>query len=546
MLIPIFLTCLLFSQSLITQASPGSSSISLIDISNTPSNAASQYLDRRLASFSFELAYFTDFAGNATNPNTLTQELMNRLVERTGLGPGIRPGGITVDSSIFDPNGPALVNDLSPTGGIYRTIYGPDFFQSHHNFPNTSLFVVDANLGNNSVEIAQGEIIAAIEHLGWDRIYSLELGNEPDQYAGNLRPENWTSLDYTNQFLNWTSILSEELNLFKHIFQSGAFAINPTSSAPMTTVSTIEEGIDSTGVVKLFDQHAYQYSTCDPVRNALATLPALVNHQNITAYLDLWIPQIAAARARGQEFVIGEYNSVSCSGKENVTNTFGQAIWLADTVLYGASLNISRMYLHQGATLVFQSSDQANTVGFSWYDLWYPIPSARFETARASPSFVAYLLITEAVGSSGLSRLQLINVPEAPGVAVYAIWDDAVRQDGIARLAIINTAIRNTTTPAQDDGSVTFDLSRFIPKNSGRRSREVQNSATDSNSSSHSTSTVVKRLTAPGLDSTDSDTATWAGQAFTNGTASGKEVLEALDEGRKVVIRGSEAVLVIF
>ncbi|PSR75566.1 hypothetical protein PHLCEN_2v9046 [Hermanssonia centrifuga] len=104
----------------------------------------------------------------------------------------------------------------------------------------------------------------------------------------------------------------------------------------------------------------YQYSTCDPVRNAIATLPNLVNHQNVTAYLDLWKPQIAAAKSRGKEFVVGEFSSVSCSGKENVTDTFGQALWLADTILYGGFLNISRMYLHQGATLVFQSSDQAN------------------------------------------------------------------------------------------------------------------------------------------------------------------------------------------
>ena len=94
--------------------------------------------------------------------------------------------------------------------------------------------------------------------------------------------------------------------------------------------------------------------------------------------MDLWKPQIAAAKARGKDFVVGEFSSVSCSGKENVTDTFGQALWLADSaskgigvesvlnadfhsaILYGAALNISRMYLHQGATLVFQSSVQSN------------------------------------------------------------------------------------------------------------------------------------------------------------------------------------------
>lgn len=54
----------------------------------------------------------------------------------------------------------------------------------------------------------------------------------------------------------------------------------------MTTVDIINEGIDTTGVIKLFDQHTYQYSTCDPVRDAIATLPNLINHQNITVSLD--------------------------------------------------------------------------------------------------------------------------------------------------------------------------------------------------------------------------------------------------------------------
>ena len=51
---------------------------------------------------------------------------------------------------------------------------GPAFFESLAVFPSSSRFVVDVNLGNNSVEIAQNQIQAAIKYLGWDRIYSLE------------------------------------------------------------------------------------------------------------------------------------------------------------------------------------------------------------------------------------------------------------------------------------------------------------------------------------------------------------------------------------
>jgi hypothetical protein len=72
------------------------------------------------------------------------------------------------------------------------------------------------------------------------------------------------------------------LSISAHSFIAGGFAEDPTSSAPMTTVSIIDEGIESSNAVKLYAQHTYQYSTCDPPRNAIATLPHLVDHQNIT------------------------------------------------------------------------------------------------------------------------------------------------------------------------------------------------------------------------------------------------------------------------
>lgn len=81
--------------------------VSLPHISSRPSNA-SQVLDPRLASFSFELSYLPTFAGNISHPNVLTKELMQRLVERTGVGPDIRPGGVTMYVSFLDSDVDAL------------------------------------------------------------------------------------------------------------------------------------------------------------------------------------------------------------------------------------------------------------------------------------------------------------------------------------------------------------------------------------------------------------------------------------------------------
>ncbi|TFY71156.1 hypothetical protein EVG20_g1847 [Dentipellis fragilis] len=494
------------------------------EISSSPANA-SQILDRALASFSIEYGYLPSFGGNISHPNELTRRLMQRLVERTGVGPDVRPGGITIDSSQYNPDSPALTLVESSSGGIYSSTFGPALYESLNVFPSSSKFIVSVNLGNDTIKLARDEIAAAIQHLGWDRIRALELGNEPDHYAGGQRPAAWSSSDYTAQFIGWTSVLTRNLTLPKGIFQAGSFADDPPT-ASMTTEEIIDEGAGDTGAVEVYSQHMqvrYQFSTCDPIRDAIATLPHLVNHTNITSYVDLWKPQVAAARSVGKPLVIGEYSSVSCSGKENVTDTYGQALWLADSILYSASINITRMYMHQGATLVLQSGTQANSPGFSWYDLWYPVDSDRYGTARAGPSFVAYLLITEAVGSSGHSQLALVATPANPQLAMYAIWD----KGKLSRIAILNLANRYVSTSADDaeNLAVTVDISKYV---SGSKVSKVQ----------------VKRMTAPGIDSKDSDTATWAGQSYTNGTANGKEVVEGLNRGQ-VKVGGSEGVLVI-
>ena len=167
--------------------------------------------------------------------------------------------------------------------------------------------------------------------------------------------------------------------------------------------------------------------------------------------------------------------------------------------------------------------------GFSWYDLRYPIDTDRYGTARASPSFVAYLLITEAIGSSGRSQLSLIDIPDQPQLAAYAIWDPAARRDGIARLALLNLAVRNVSTSVADAAALaaTVDISPYVRNTKGKGIASL------------------KRMTSPGLDSKDVGSVLWAGQSYENGTASGSEMIEKVTNGT-VTIQGSEGILIFF
>lgn len=230
----------------------------------------------------------------------------------------------------------------------------------------------------------------------------------------------------------------------------------------------------------------------------------------------------------------GEFNSVSCSGRQNVSNTFAQALWsvdfimsmrrgglftdsfacsrLADTILYSASINIKRMYSHQGATLLLQSSDQANSAGYSWYDAFYPQASSRNGPAGATPSYAGYLLVAEAVSrTANTSHLGYYPLESHPSLAIYPIWDSASRPvaQGPARIVLLNMGGTNETVSLAGLGAGS-----------------------------------LKRLRSPSLENQNSTLVTWAGQSFQEGKPSGTVSIETVAANGEVAISAYEGVLV--
>jgi len=65
-----------------------------VAVSRTASGAGAPVL-KSFVSFSIELAFFPDFAGNKTNPNTFSDTLLENLKELQGSKPNIRVGGNT-------------------------------------------------------------------------------------------------------------------------------------------------------------------------------------------------------------------------------------------------------------------------------------------------------------------------------------------------------------------------------------------------------------------------------------------------------------------
>ena len=92
---------------------------------------ASSALSPSLASFSIETAFFEEFFGNHSFPNQLSLNLLQNLKDRTGVPAEIRIGGITADSTRWNPNQDAsLFNFIDSTGALHKTTLGPAFWKS--------------------------------------------------------------------------------------------------------------------------------------------------------------------------------------------------------------------------------------------------------------------------------------------------------------------------------------------------------------------------------------------------------------------------------
>ncbi|KAJ7637692.1 glycoside hydrolase family 79 protein [Mycena polygramma] len=469
---------------------------------------ASSPLNPALASFSIETAFFIEYLGNKSDPNTLTINLLQNLASRTGTPAEVRIGGITADSTYWDGSlDTALFNFIDSTGVLFNTTIGPRFWEAAASLlPKGTKIIVNLDLHDFKYEGALSVAQSAIDGLNPGQLKAFEIGNEPDHYSPLLSAQTYDAV-----WEPWSKNISDALGFKAPMFQIAATAEDPIwpydtpgASSALDCVSALAAGANSDGTVKCCSEHTYQYSVCDAARQ--------VNHTRLAVYLDLWQPRIQSVRSQlgPESFVIGEYNSVSCSGKAGVSDTFGQALWLLDTTLYAASINVSRLYIHQGGPLALQSSTQLNHGGLSRYDLWYPVDAMNGEK-QVFPSYSAYLFITETIGHS--KSLRIAN-----------LWPG--RQSN-----------GSTITTAGGDTSAGQSVIYGFWEDSDHEFPPL---------TTEQKSVTVKRLQAPGADVTFGNQTTWAGQTFaldSNGLAKGKYKEETI-KGGKIVVEASGAALV--
>ncbi|KAF3057156.1 hypothetical protein GL218_06266 [Daldinia childiae] len=320
-------------------------------------------------SYSIEFSSFPDFAGNKSNPNDFSNNLLDNLSAFSGTKPYIRVGGNTQDFAIYNSELTIALNgtyNLSRSTDYPTTIeIGPSYFESYSTWPNVK-FSHGFNLGGNhddrQWETLLQTVPLACKALGKDKLYLWEYGNEPDLFSPAVRASDYNESDYVAEWLNGTRAIRSVLetscpdllgnDIYGYLAPSFAGTANHLN-APRTWA----DGIDADGDIKLFSSHNY-ISGAETLGVTLQN--TLMNHTKTTLSVSAHTAENATIKP-GIPYILGETNSLYHQGRPGLSNTFGAALWAVDFALHCAAVGIGRVHFHMGTNYRYASWQPTTT-----------------------------------------------------------------------------------------------------------------------------------------------------------------------------------------
>ncbi|KAI2628799.1 glycoside hydrolase family 79 protein [Hypoxylon sp. NC1633] len=483
--------------------------------------------------------------------------LMSNIANVTGKPPPIRIGGNTADQTHFyqtlSTGNDSAAWPAPATAKVFNVT--PSWYESWANyFPQGTDIIYTLNLAVNDSAWANAVAEAEAVHaaLG-DKLVMFELGNEIDHFINKgWRDASWDVAAYTDQFRNVTGQIVAS-DWYKAAasppkIQAGVFGDPP--SVPdqqdevddFTIVNLTQDGDgglaarpEDKALIGSYATHLYPQSTCDSTRWMRMRLDLLSDHSvlwqgewfaprkrarafNVSQY----IPHVAAAEKAGAPLVMGETNSVSCSGRSGISDVFGAALWGVDYVLTGASIGIQKTYFHLGAqseysaftpkAYEYKGEALAGGIRANWYGHYFVA-----KVAAAKPG--------EALSIAGLPSA---NSSSMSGFAVYA---DKDQQRTLAKLVFVDMGVWNGTFGLSNNSTLKVTDGTFF--DSGLRPANLRRVATPW---CRQTGITVTRLGAPGTNAKQGVKV--AGVAFspTTGDKLGDDSPELLTVGEDGVL----------
>jgi Glycosyl hydrolase family 79 C-terminal beta domain len=356
---------------------------------------------------------FTDILGytgvGAGAPDPVFLRLL-RGVADAGAGPmPWRIGGNSTDQSWWNPVGrprpPGIGYDLNPAwlDAVSRTAAA-----------SGASVVLGVNLSLNDPAGAVTWARAAQAAFGAPAIAAFEIGNEPNSYAGSVRPAGYTLASYADEYATHAAAIRGALGPATPLAGPGVL-----SRSWMTGLGGFLDR--DAGAVQLVTYHQYPLSVCGRARGdaGYPTIGQLLDPASSHGLAAEAAPFAAQAAARGLPFRVDEMNSVVCLGAAGVSDTFASALWLADVLFEYAGAGVAGVNI-QCINRAFYAPFRFDRRG-----------GAR--TVTVGPSYAGLLLAAEALRPGARLLPASSSGALSAGVKVWATLDR-----GVVRAVLLN------------------------------------------------------------------------------------------------------------
>ncbi|CAL5866154.1 uncharacterized protein PFLUO_LOCUS361 [Penicillium psychrofluorescens] len=493
---------LLLGAAAVAAVPTGRDASSAIAVTKEAPQEAGDSILQPFVSFSIEFAFFPDYAGNKSNPNDFSNNLLDNLASLQGIKPYIRVGGNTQDFALYDPNLKTSTNGTivpaKSTDYPYLLSIGPSFFESYATWPNTK-FSHGFNLAKNTtaaMESLLATVPLACKALGDGKLMHWELGNEPDLFSTSgvfsPRPKNWNESDYVDNWLTKERAIKQKMaHACPEMATDSAYTYLAPSFAgvdnSLDPVKTWRDGLDSDKNIRLNSVHNYMGGATQP---GVTLQKTLMNHTSVMNSVDQHVTLAQELKsdglARGIPYILGEMNSLYNEGKPGLSNSFGAALWGVDFNLYSASQSLHRTHMHQGTDYRYAS--------------WQPVQTNKTTKGTKAP-YYGNVMVAAMVNANHNDQVRVLNLPlEQDTESAYATYVNG----NLARLAVVNMQEYNYTgsTAASQRPSVKYAFQ--LPEHA------------------HGKTLAVQRLMANGSDAITG--ITWNGWSYNYELNNGKPV----------------------
>lgn len=429
-----------------------------IQLTDSLPDSHSDYIDPSFAGFGIEPSNLFSFTGYA-DPNELTFNLIDNLVNYTGRPPHLRIGGNTQDYMVFSEDQDEYTWILNPNSqgqGAFASdhmLIGPRFFEVANRFPEGTPVTWGLNLAYDNSDYIErlvdmaNQVIKGVPRLN---LVSFEIGNEPDLYAQNgFRTGPWGGDVYTDEWLDRASNLWQQVlrpnKLPSNFFEPGTTASTIGTSFQIEDLDTLGIAVQAnnsdTSYVASWNQHDYYYYI--GVSTYPLTLYAFMTLSTTKDQFGAWETQIQQAHGTPYPYALREMGVVGPIGLEGITNTFGAALWTLNFFLYGATLNMTSVQMHM--------TDNSNASAWQPLEMYNRQPFVR-------PNYYGFVAFDQIIGPSCQAQVSEYDIGAYPGDYGGRLVAYSVYQAGkLATIVVINSNMANVSET--NKASVTVELS---------------------------------------------------------------------------------------